>query len=166
MLHHNMSHLPQLLSNSNLYQAFGVQATLGIPVSGRCLEGDGACELENNHIFQDRSADDDHHTTTGSPSGDDAVSHSNGSAGSPLGSGRGSSDEGEGGASRSVWCSVRRELLIVAGSKIDWISCRRKSKPSRIAIDDIGLQLMDKASPDHTTVSVIKTVEVKQEEVR
>ncbi|KAF8386844.1 hbl-1 [Pristionchus pacificus] len=119
MLHHNMSHLPQLLSNSNLYQALGVQATLAIP---------------------DRSAEDDHHTTTGSPSGDDAVSHSNGSAGSPLGSGRGSSDEGEGGASR------------------------RKSKPSRIAIDDIGLQLMDKASPDHTNVSVIKTVEVKQEE--
>ncbi|GMT03214.1 hypothetical protein PENTCL1PPCAC_25388 [Pristionchus entomophagus] len=105
LMRHNMNHFLNGGNISNIYQALNsinVQATLGIP---------------------DRSAEDDHHTTTGSPSGDDAVSHSNGSAGSPLGSARGSGDEGEGGA------------------------CRRKStKPSRI--DDIGLHLINKASPD------------------
>ncbi|GMT33594.1 hypothetical protein PFISCL1PPCAC_24891 [Pristionchus fissidentatus] len=96
MMRHNLTHL---FAN---YSGLGVQASLAIP---------------------DRSAEDDHHTTTGSPSGDDAVSHSNGSAGSPLGSGRGSGDEGESGSSR-----------------------RKSSKPSRI--DEIGLRLIDKASPE------------------
>ncbi|GMR33398.1 hypothetical protein PMAYCL1PPCAC_03593, partial [Pristionchus mayeri] len=114
LVRHNITHL---LTNGNFYQALGVQASIGIP---------------------DRSGEDDHHTTTGSPSGDDAVSNSNGSAGSPLGSGRGSSDEGEGGSSR-----------------------RKSSKPSRIiGIDELGQALMDKASPDTT----VAKVDIKQEE--
>lgn len=98
--------------------------------------------------LQDRSAEDDHHTTTGSPSGDDAVSHSNGSAGSPLGSGRGSGDEGESGSSRFVvWCATTFPKRRFA--------YRRKSKaPSRI--DEIGMRLIDKASPDTTIKEEVK----------